>query len=105
MQLDYKRLETLQQVKMVRAQNHQIVEAYKAIQATVADIAKKRGFDLVLVNNDAEVPDNAGDIANQETVANLVFGRNVLYTSEKINITAEVVTAVDAGLSTPPTAK
>jgi Skp family chaperone for outer membrane proteins len=105
MQLDFKRQETLQQVKMVRAQNHQIVAAYKAIQGTVADLAKKRGFDLVLVNTDTDVPDNAGDIANQETVANLIFGRNVLFASDKINITADVITAVDAGSGAAPAGK
>jgi Skp family chaperone for outer membrane proteins len=104
MQLDFKRQEALQQVKMQRIANHHIIDAYREIQAAVADIAKKRGFDLVIVNNDTELPDNAGDISNQETVVNLVFGRNVLYASDKISITADVVTAVDAARAAAPAA-
>ncbi len=102
MQLDFKRLETLQQVKMVREQNHQIIHAFNAIQATVADMAKREGYDLVLVNNDTDVPANAGDIANQETVANLVFNRNVLFAGDKANITAKVIASVDAGHAAAP---
>jgi Skp family chaperone for outer membrane proteins len=88
--------DTKKQVQMVRAQAHELTHAFAEIQAKVAEIAAKRGLDLVLVDSGAEVGPESRDIANPETLTNLILNRNVLFMSDKVNITSEVVTALDA---------
>jgi hypothetical protein len=53
-------------------------------------------MDVVLINGGNDVPDNASDIANPETLGNLIFQRNVMYAADKADLTAEVITKLDA---------
>ena len=93
------------QVKMVREQGRQLKEAFDEITSTVASLAKQRGIDLVLVNSNTDLPTNAGDIANPETLGNLVFNRSILYASDKVDITADVVAALDAAYKSKASGK
>jgi Skp family chaperone for outer membrane proteins len=98
--LEYQLDEQGMKVKMVRAQGKQLVQAYTEIQAAVADMAKKKGLDLVLVTGGQDVPANAMDIANPETLGNLVFGRNVLYAADKVDLSSELIATLDAAYKT-----
>jgi Skp family chaperone for outer membrane proteins len=84
------------QIRMVREQNRQLKAAFDEIQAAVKDLAAKKGLDLVLVNSNTDLPENSGDIANSETLAGLIFNRSILYVSDKVDITADVVAELDA---------
>jgi Skp family chaperone for outer membrane proteins len=94
--------EQTMKVKMVRAQGKQLVQAYNEIQAVVSDMAKKRGLDLVLVKSGQDAPPNAADIANPETLGNLIFGRTVLYAGPNVDLTQDVITALDAAYKAGP---
>ena len=83
-------------IKMVRAQGKQLVSAYNEIKDAVADMAKKKGLELVLVKSGQDAPPNAADIANPETLGNLIFGRNVLYAADNVDLSQELITALDA---------
>jgi Skp family chaperone for outer membrane proteins len=88
--------EQSQKIKMVRAQGKQLVSAYNEIKDKVAAMAKAKGLDLVLVKTGQDAPPNAMDIANPETLGNLIFGRNVLYSGDKVDLTQDLITALDA---------
>jgi Skp family chaperone for outer membrane proteins len=83
-------------IKMVRAQGKQLVAAYNEIKDKVAIMAKDRHLDLVLVKTGQDAPPNAMDIANPETLGNLIFGRNVLYAGDNVDLTQDLITALDA---------
>ena len=83
-------------VKLAREANRQLKTTFDEIQATVADIAKKQGLDLVLVASNPELPSNIGDSMDFEHLAQALFNRNVLYVSDKSDITAQVLTQLDA---------
>ncbi len=100
--LEFQLNEQSMKVKMVRSQGKQLVTAFHEIQAAVADLAKKKGLDLVLVNSGTDVPDNAQDIANPETLGNLIFQRNVMYASDKVDISSDVIAALNAAYKAGP---
>jgi len=83
--------------RIIRMQAHQLVHAYAQIKAVVADLAMKKGLDLVAVNNGAALPPNAGDIPNADTLGGLVFNRSALHTSDEVDISAEVIELLNKG--------
>jgi Skp family chaperone for outer membrane proteins len=103
--LEFATSEKQMQIRMVREQNRQLTVAFDEIQAAVAEIAKKKGLDLVLVNSNTDLPPNAKDIANSETLAGLIFNRSLLYVSDKVDITSDVIAAVDASYKARPAGK
>jgi Skp family chaperone for outer membrane proteins len=94
--LQFQQDEQSQKVKMVRSQAKQMFQAYGEISKVVADMAKAKGIDVVLVTVGQDLPTNAMDIANPETLGNLIFGRNVVYVADKIDISADVIAKLDA---------
>jgi uncharacterized membrane protein (UPF0127 family)/Skp family chaperone for outer membrane proteins len=82
-------------VKMVRAQARQLTEAYDQIRSVVADLAKTKGLDLVLIGTGTELPDNAADIANPQTTAGLVFNRTILYAADSLDLSAEAISLLN----------
>jgi Skp family chaperone for outer membrane proteins len=94
--LAFQQDEQAQKVKMVRQQAKQMFQAYGEISKVVADLAKSKGTEIVLVTVGQDLPPNAMDIANPETLGNLIFGRNVIYVADKIDISADVIAKLDA---------
>jgi Skp family chaperone for outer membrane proteins len=101
MGLQFKMEETAQQARMVRQQGRQMAQAFAKIQTAVTSVAKSRGLDIVLVKNGQELPENVGDISNQETLQNLIFNRSILYVSPNVDITDTVVASVNAADKAP----
>jgi Skp family chaperone for outer membrane proteins len=93
--LNFQQDEQSQKVKMVRSQAKQMFSAYNEISKAVADYAKAHGIDVVLVTVGQDLPGNAMDIANPETLGNLIFGRNVIYVGDKIDISADITAKLD----------
>jgi len=56
-----------------------------------------------MVNNGQDLPDTVGDMANQQQLESLIFNRSFLYVSPKVDITDDVVAAVDAAAAKPAT--
>jgi Skp family chaperone for outer membrane proteins len=88
--------EQTMKVKMAREANRQLKKTFDEMEATIADIAKKNGYDIVLVASDPELPNNVQDTTDFEHLAQAIFSRNVAYVSEKADITADVITSLDA---------
>lgn len=97
------------QLKMIHQRARQMKQALDEITAAATAIAKQKGFDIVLVNNSTELPDNIADMGNQDQLVNLIFARNFLYVSPSNDITDLVIAKVDADFkagapaTTPPT--
>jgi Skp family chaperone for outer membrane proteins len=84
------------QIRMVRLRGRQMARAFGAIQAKVAEIAKAKGYDIVLVNQSSELPDTLADLPNLETMQNAIFSRNMIYVAPGSDITEEVIASLDA---------
>jgi Skp family chaperone for outer membrane proteins len=68
---------------------------YEKIEQTVADIAAKKGLDLVIPDSRQPFPDTVDNI-NLDQLRGFIASRNVLYAHPSIDITSEVITAMDA---------
>ena len=80
---------------LVREVNTHQKKIYDETLAATAIVAKKHGIDLVLVNNDQQLPANVQD-ANPEQLKQRPRPKLLLYVSDKIDITDEVTTTMDA---------
>jgi Skp family chaperone for outer membrane proteins len=92
--------EQAMKVKMAREANRQLQQTFSEIQTTVADIAKKQGLDLVLVASNPELPSDISEKTDFEHLAQALFSRNILYVSDKTDITADVIAGLDAAYKT-----
>jgi outer membrane protein len=89
MQLDMKKIE------MARNMNKQLKSIFDKIETSVGDIAKNKGLDLVITEVRPELPADVRNL-NPDALQNLIGQRNVLFKSDKIDITTDVVAALDA---------
>lgn len=86
----------IKQLGLQQQQTQQLKAIYDKITAAVTDMAKKRGLDLVLVENNPPFP---ADVADMEPTAlsHLINDRNMMYVSPSVDLTNDAVTALDAG--------
>lgn len=85
----------LKQIDIARSQSRQLKMIFEKIEAAVDDIAKQKGLDLVITEVKPEFPKNVRDLT-PDAISQLINSRNLLYVSDKIDITSEVITALDA---------
>ena len=78
-----------------RNQKRQIKALFQKVEAAVAEIAKRDGYDLVLTKVRPELPANVDNINYDQIVAAL-SGRNVLYASPKVDISDAVIALLDS---------
>jgi Skp family chaperone for outer membrane proteins len=84
----------LRQAEMSRIFSKQLKAVFDKVQASVAEIAKQKGLDLVLTEN---LPDPApGTELTPDQMAQLLAQHNVLFAGGNIDITDEVIAALDA---------
>ena len=84
----------LRQADMSRNFSKQLKLVFDKVQASVADLAKQKGLDLVLTEN---LPDLApGQEVTPDQMAQLLAQHNVLFAGANIDITDEVIAALDA---------
>ena len=77
-------------------QNNRLL--FDKIQTMVAQIAKDRGITLVIADRSRDIPENVDDIP-PETLNALLLERTVLYTDSRLEITQDVVIALDKAYS------
>jgi Skp family chaperone for outer membrane proteins len=89
----------IQQAEQQRTNKIQTKALFDKIVNAVAEVATAKGLDMVLADQHPELPDNFMDQANLEQVRALLAQRNVLYSSPQVDITQDVITAMDAKYS------
>jgi uncharacterized membrane protein (UPF0127 family)/Skp family chaperone for outer membrane proteins len=92
-QLDFARQEQTLKGKMARIQCKQMARAWDQIHSATIDLAKARGLDLVLAGQNPALPVNLQDVPNGETIAKVIFGRDLVYTN--VDLSSEVIAAVN----------
>ncbi len=87
-------LET-QKVVAESTQKTKMSALFKKIEQGVAEIAKRDGIDLVIADNRDPLPPNLDEI-DVRTLRGLLLQRDVIYSSDRIDMTEAVVTLLDA---------
>src|SRR5450432_3333252 len=93
--VDYEVWSKLEQNEIQREQKQQIRTLFEKITATTADVAKQRGIDLVIAEQRPDFPDSMDQITPDQ-LRLLISQRNVLYNSGALDISNDIIAAMDA---------
>lgn len=78
-----------------REQKQQMLSIFNRITATVAEIATSKQIDIVLAEQRPDMPENIDQI-NLDQMRALIISRNVLFTGGSVDITNDIIAAMDA---------
>ena len=78
-----------------RSQKRQVRAMFAKIEAAVAEIAQRDGYELVLAKQRPELPENLDRVKYEQIVSRLA-ARNMLFASERADISDEVIALLDA---------
>jgi Skp family chaperone for outer membrane proteins len=93
--------QTMQQ-ELARKFRDQAKRMNDKITDAIAEVAKAKGFDMVLAQQSADISDEDLSKLQPQQVMGVLFGsRNVLYTSNAADLTQDVIVKLDAGYKTP----
>ena len=84
-----------QKVIAESTQKSKMTALFKKIEQGVAEIAKEDGIDLVIADNRDPLPPNLDEI-DVRTLRGLLLQRDVIYASDKLDMTEKVVTRLDS---------
>lgn len=93
--IDYKAWQELTKLEIERRQKDQIRHLYQEIQDAVTEIARHKGLDLVLIQEDIQIPANLEGITVDQ-LNRLISQQNMMFVSDKASITNEVIAYLDA---------
>lgn len=84
----------LNQANFQREQKMQLKIMYQKIEDAIGEIAKQKGFDLVIVDQRAELPDEL-DKLNMDQLRTIINSRTVLFSDPKNDISSDVLALLD----------
>ena len=87
------------QADMTRAQKQQMKTLFDKIEAAVGEVAKQRGFDLVIADQRGEI--NNLEQLNPDQLRVLLNQRIVLFAGPKADITNDVIAHMDKNYAAP----
>lgn len=93
--VEYEVWSRIQAANVQREQKQQMLNIFNKITATVAEVATQKGLDLVIAEQKPEIPDNL-DSVSVDQLRLLINQRNVLFSSPTVDISADVIAAMDA---------
>ena len=83
------------QAQLQGQQKTQMKNLFDKIVAATTAVAQQKGLDLVLADQRPDLPENLGQISVDQLRA-ILNGRNVLFSSEKVDVTQAVIAELDA---------
>jgi Skp family chaperone for outer membrane proteins len=93
--IEYEAWGKINEADMQRNQKLQMRRLFEKIAQAVAEVAKQKGYDLVLTDQHPDLPDEL-DRISLDQLRNLINSRNVLYAGEKVDISDDVLAFLDA---------
>jgi Skp family chaperone for outer membrane proteins len=88
-----------QQADVQTEQKQQMMNLFNKITNAAQEVATAKGIDLVVAEQRPEFPDNIDQI-NVDQLRGLINSRNVLFVNPKIDISNEIIAAMDAKFKT-----
>jgi Skp family chaperone for outer membrane proteins len=98
--LDLRVWQELTRAELGRQQKQQMKSLFEKIEAAATEVAKAKNIDLVIVEQRADFPPDLDQI-NVDQLRALINQRSVLYKSDKVDITNDVIAKVDANYKKP----
>jgi outer membrane protein len=92
---DYRVWVETQKVNAESTEKFKMAALFKKIEQAVAEIAKRDGIDLVIADNRDPLPANLDEV-DVRTLRGVLLSRDVIYATDRIDITQAVVTLLDA---------
>lgn len=92
--IDYDAWQKIQQANAQRSQKELMVNLYTKISHAVSDEAKKKGYDLVIAKQGAELPDKVIDLDPQQIRA-ILSQRIIIYDAGTTDLTQTVIVEMD----------
>jgi Skp family chaperone for outer membrane proteins len=83
------------QAQLQGQQKQQMKALFDKIVAATGQVAQQKGFDLILADQRPDLPENLAAISVDQLRA-ILNGRNVLFNNQKVDISGDVVAALDA---------
>ena len=93
--IEYETWGRLNNANFQREQKLQLKLLYQKIEEAVAEVAKQKGYDLVISDQRSEMPAEI-DRLNIEQLRVIINSRAVLYSGEKADISNDVLALLDA---------
>ncbi|CAN5643327.1 hypothetical protein BH09PLA1_BH09PLA1_25110 [soil metagenome] len=93
--VDYEVWGRMVQAEVQQEQKRQLLGIFTRITNAVSEVATAKGIDLVITDQRPEIPENL-DAVNVDQLRGLINSRNVLFFKPQIDISADVVTALNA---------
>lgn len=93
--VDYEVWGKMIQVEVQNEQKRQLLGIFNRITNAVSEVATAKGIDLVVTDQRPEIPENL-DQVNVDQLRGLINSRNVLFFKPQIDISADVVAALNA---------
>lgn len=93
--VDYEVWGKMTQVEVQNEQKRQLLGIFNRITNAVSEVATAKGIDLVVTDQRPEIPENL-DAVNVDQLRGLINSRNVLFFKPQIDISADVVAALNA---------
>src|SRR5262249_17828163 len=84
---------------MLQQQKQQIMTLYNKITAGAGKVAAQRGIDLVIAEQKPEIPADITPV-NIDQLRDLLGRRNVLYSTEAVDISSQIIALMDADYKT-----
>ena len=97
----------IKQAELQGQQKQQMKVLFDKIVAAAQEVATQKQIDLVLADQRPDLPENLGQV-NVEQLRAILNGRNIIYMNQKVDISGDVIAALDAkyraGGGAPPPA-
>jgi len=93
--VDYEVWGKMIQMEVQNEQKRQLLGIFTRITNAVSEVATAKGIDLVVTDQRPEIPENL-DQVNVDQLRGLINSRNVLFFKPQIDISADVVAALNA---------
>lgn len=85
----------LMQAELQRTQKRRMASLFEKIESSVAVIAQQKGLELVLAQHAVDLPPDLDELPIEQVRA-IINQRNVLYATDPIDVTDEVLAHLDA---------
>lgn len=84
------------QAELQRKFRDQAQRMHEKIAAALKDVAKAKSIDLILADQKPEVSADQMATMNPQQVMGILFGRNILYSADTLDLTQETIARLDA---------
>jgi outer membrane protein len=94
-QIEYENWGRLTEADLARRQKQQMKALFDKIETAVSDVAKQRGYDIVVAQQNLEFPPLENPQVTVDSVKATINQHNMLFVNPKFDITAEVIATLD----------